>query len=309
MYESKLVASLKANGKILREFKDTVYIPFGSEYQFLLKNLHTQRAVVNIFVDGTNVVEGGLVINAGQEVNLERYIKNGNLTEGNRFKFIKRTAAIEDGPRDIKIEDGLIRIEFQYEQPRPVINLNNIVGGLQYPPGVRGMTSEYPGVTDKYSKSINNSWIQASGATYSTNVNGAMRGVDFSSNGAATAQAASAQVDKYCADNGIVNKMEMHDGAATMDWMDAEVTRSVNDVGITVPGSKSTQKFQHVTMGIMETEKHSMVIKLLGETPDNKPVLQPVTVERKPECVTCGKKNKAHAKFCTECGTALEIFA
>ena len=309
MYESKLVASLKANGKILREFKDTVYIPFGSEYQFLLKNLHTQRAVVNIFVDGTNVVEGGLVINAGQEVNLERYIKNGNLTEGNRFKFIERTAAIEDGPRGIKLEDGLIRIEFQYEQPRPVINLNNIVGGLQYPPGVRGMTSEYPGVTDKYSKSINHSWIQASGATYSTNVNGAMRGVDFSSNGAATAQAASAQVDKYCADNGIVNKMEMHDGAATMDWMDAEVTRSVNDVGITVPGSKSTQKFQHVTMGIMETEKHSMVIKLLGETPDNKPVLQPVTVERKPECVTCGKKNKAHAKFCTECGTALEIFA
>jgi tRNA(Ile2) C34 agmatinyltransferase TiaS len=62
-------------------------------------------------------------------------------------------------------------------------------------------------------------------------------------------------------------------------------------------------------MGAMEAEKHSMVIKLLGETPDNKPVLQPVTVERKPECVTCGKKNKATAKFCTECGTALEIFA
>jgi hypothetical protein len=305
MYSNKLVASLKANGKILREFKDTVYIPFGSEYSFLLKNLHTQRAVVNIFIDGDNIVEGGLVINAGQEVNLERYIKNGNLTEGNRFKFIERTAAIEDGPRGIKLEDGLIRIEFQYEQPRPVINLNNIVGGLQYPPGVRGMTSEYPGVADKYSKSINNSW----GTSYSANVNGAMRGVDFSSNGAATAQAASAQVDKYCADNGIVNKMEMHDGAATMDWMDAEVTRSVNDVGITVPGSKSTQKFQHVTMGIMESEKHSMVIKLLGETPNNKPVLTPVTVERKPECVTCGKKNKAHAKFCTECGTALEIFA
>jgi tRNA(Ile2) C34 agmatinyltransferase TiaS len=62
-------------------------------------------------------------------------------------------------------------------------------------------------------------------------------------------------------------------------------------------------------MGIMETEKHSMVIKLLGETPDNKPVLKPVTVERKPKCTTCGKQNKAHAKFCVECGTALEIFA
>ena len=127
-----------------------------------------------------------------------------------------------------------------------------------------------------------------------------MRGVDFSKNGEVTAQAASAAVDKYCADNGIVNKIEAHDGMATMDW---------NDVGITVPGSKSTQKFQTVTMGTMELEKHSMVIKLLGETPDNKPVTKPVTVERKPECITCGKKNKAHAKFCTECGTALEIFA
>ena len=117
MYQSKLVASLKANGKILREFKDTVYIPFGSEYSFLLKNLHTQRAVVNIFIDGDNIVDGGLVINAGQEVNLERYVKNGNLTEGNRFKFIERTQAVEDGPRGIKLEDGLVRIEFQYEKP------------------------------------------------------------------------------------------------------------------------------------------------------------------------------------------------
>ena len=305
MYNQKLVASLKANGRILREFKDTVYIPFGSEYSFLLKNLHTQRAVVNIFIDGDNIVEGGLVIAAGQEVNLERYIKNGNLTEGNRFKFIERTQAIEDGPRGVKLEDGLIRIEFQYEKPplrvgdlpRSVFNhidFNNISGNMG--------TSQYPGVTDKYSKSINSSWIQASGTSYATNVNGAMRGVDFSSNGQATAQAASAAVDNYCADNGIINKTELHDGAATMDWCQ-------NEVGITVPGSKSTQKFQTVTMGVMETEKHSMVIKLLGETPNNKPVLKPITVKAKPKCVTCGHQNKATAKFCTECGTALEIFA
>jgi hypothetical protein len=282
MYQSKLVASLKANGKILREFKDTVYIPFGSEYSFLLKNLHTQRAVVNIFIDGDDVVEGGVVLEPGREVDLERYIKNGNLTEGNRFKFIERTAAIENGPRGVKLEDGLIRIEFQYEQPRPVIdrmrdqwNTKNI--GSIYPQG------GFHGATPT-----------------SYNVNGTLRSVDWSKNGEVTAQAATTAVDNYCVDNGIINHMELHDGAATMDW---------NDVGITVPGSKSTQKFIHVTMGAMEAEKHSMVIKLLGETPDNKPVLKPVTVERKPKCVTCGKQNKASAKFCTECGTALEIFA
>lgn len=317
MYQSKLVASLKANGKILREFKDTVYIPFGSEYSFLIKNLNTTRALVNIFIDGEDVIEGGLVLSAGQEVDLERYVKNGNLSAGNKFKFIERTAAIENGPRGAKLEDGLVRIEFQYEKPRPVINVNQIFGNNSsafYPPGVRGWTdtasgtsaSEYPGVTDRYSKSSTGGWIQASGATLNqVNVGGVLRGVDYSKNGEVTAQAASAAVDKYCADNGIKNTMDAHDGMATMDWCDAPV----NDVGITVPGSKSTQKFQTCTMGEMEAERHTIVLKLLGETPDNKPVTKPVTVQHKPKCVTCGKQNKAHAKFCVECGTALEIFA
>ena len=303
MYQSKLVASLKANGKILREFKDTVYIPFGSEYSFLLKNLHTQRALVNIFIDGNNVVEGGLVIDPGREVDLERYIKNGNLSEGNRFKFIERTAAIEDGPRGVKLEDGLIRIEFQYEQPRPVLNINNDFF-KQYPPGVRGglwNDTMYGGMTGISGSTGDRFSVNASGAQYSTNVGGVMRGVDFSKGESVRATAASA-INQVAPQSS-----ELHDGMATMDWMTMEQT--VNDVGITVPGSKSTQKFQTVTMGAMEAEKHSMVIKLLGETADNKPVLKPVTVERKPECVTCGKKNKAHAKFCTECGTALEIFA
>jgi hypothetical protein len=53
MYSNKLVASIKSNGKILREFNDKVYVPFGTEYSILIKNLNTVRASVNIFVDGT----------------------------------------------------------------------------------------------------------------------------------------------------------------------------------------------------------------------------------------------------------------
>lgn len=286
MYQSKLVASLKANGKILREFKDTVYIPFGSEYSFLIKNLNTTRALVNIFIDGTDVIEGGLVLNAGQEVDLERYVKNGNLSAGNRFKFIERTQAIEDGPRGAKLEDGLVRIEFQFEKPYvPPLNRGWIVASG----GIGGS------IGDQY----------ATNTPTSFNVNGALRSADFSQNGQVMAQAASAAVDKYCADNGIVNKCEVHDGMATMDWMAAPK----NDIGITVPGSRSEQKFQTTHMGAMEAEKHTIVLKLLGETPDNRPVLQPVNVKMKPECSTCGKLNKANSKFCTECGTALRIFA
>jgi rRNA maturation endonuclease Nob1 len=79
----------------------------------------------------------------------------------------------------------------------------------------------------------------------------------------------------------------------------------VNDVGITVPGSKSEQKFSTTYVGALESTKHSMVFKLLG----GEYIKQAVTVKHKPKCVTCGKQNKATSKFCQECGTALEIFA
>ncbi len=252
MYESKLAAAIKVNGKVLREFKDTVHIPFGSEYTILLKNLNTTRAVVNVFIDGDDTVPGGLVIDPGREVDLERWVKNGNLTEGNRFKFIERTGSVEQH-RGIGIEDGLVRVEFQFEQPRPVIN---------------------PG------------WITASGSNNIYPQGGIMRGSKMSGVGS-TGDWAGPSYDITCS-------------TATS----AGVNYSNNDVGITVPGSHSTQKFQTTYVGALESVKHSMVFKLFGGTMPN-----PITVKHKPKCVTCGKQNKFNAKFCQECGTALEIFA
>ena len=277
MYNQKLIASLKANGKILREYKDTVYCPFGQEYSILLKNLNTVRAVVNVYIDGENVVPGGLVLNAGQEVDLERSIKNGNLTEGNRFKFIERTGAVEQH-RGVKLEDGIVRIEYQFEIPRPVIHV----------------TDNFWLKSSGYDRSKN----QVGTTNASFNVNGIMRSVDYSAGESMKATASSAINSTLQTMN--ISAMAAHDGMTTMDW---------NDAGITVPGSKSEQRFQTATIGALDPQTYSIVLKILGETPDNEPVRKPVTTKHKPKCVTCGKQNKATAKFCTECGTALEIFA
>ena len=276
MYGNKLAAAIKVNGKVLREFKDTVYIPFGSEYSILVKNLEGRRAVVNVYIDGDNAVPNGLVLGPNQEVELERKIVNNNLREGNRFKFIERTENIENSPRGIKLEDGLIRIEHQFELPRPIVNIPT-----------------WTTTTTTWDTSF---------PTYKTyNVNGALRGADFS-NGEQVRAMASTATTATLNSMGISASSEVHDGMATMDSY-------VSDVGITVPGSKSTQTFQTAYIGALESAKHTMVIKLVGDLGDNKPVVKPVTVKHKPKCVTCGKQNKAHAKFCQECGTALEIFA
>lgn len=273
MYSNRAACAIKVNGKVLREFKDTVFIPFGSEYSILIKNLSTRRAIFNIYVDGDNIVPSGLVLNAGQEVDLERAIRNNNLTEGNRFKFIERTGAVEEH-RGIKLEDGLIRIEYQFEKeyPKPVYRQTNY--GLN--PGPYWDNTPY-----LRTWCASNSVGEVKGMASSVRSSGCMS----------------------------VDSMMVGSSAVADASFQSFNAAPQNEAGITVPGSKSEQKFTTVSNFALDAEKHSMIIKLLGETEDNKPVVAPVTVKHKPKCVTCGKQNKATAKFCTECGTALEIFA
>lgn len=276
MYANKLAAAIKVSGRVLREHKDSVYIPFGSEYSILLKNLNTVRALINIYIDGDNIVPGGLVLNAGQEIDLQRAIRNGNLTEGNKFKFIERTSNIEDH-RGVKLEDGLIRVEFQFEKifkRQDGIQWNNIKLGQPY----------YGDPTWTASNSVLRSCdsyqhpgVVCSDMTYTSAINTMMVGSATLSASSATAQSFNAAPQ--------------------------------NEAGITVAGSKSEQKFTTVSNFTCEPEKHSIVLKLLGETTDNKEVREPITVKAKPKCTTCGKQNKATAKFCSECGTALVIYA
>lgn len=281
MYNQKLVASIKCNNQILREYKDAVYIKFGSEYSILLKNLNTVRALVNIFIDGTNVVEGGLVLNAGQTLDLERSIKNNNLTTGNKFKFIERTGAVENH-RGVKLEDGLIRIEYQFEKvyvpSRPLKHTF-----LPKPP----YWDDYygSGTYQNASPLIGSSSMHGMSAGYGSTLGGG---------GSVTAS----NNVSYAADVGALS--------ASLTSAQNAVE---NEAGITVAGSKSEQQFVTVSDFSVETEKHSIVLKLLGETESNKPVVKPVTVKAKPKCTTCGKQNKATAKFCNQCGTSLEIFA
>jgi hypothetical protein len=277
MYNNKFVATIKSGGKVLRELNDTVYLPFGCEYSVLLKNLNTVRAEVKISIDDEDVLNGNtIVVNPNSDVELERFLKD--LDKGNRFKFIERSASVEQH-RGVGSADGLIRIEWQFEKPRPIYTVR---------------PDPFPSPWIAASSGVGGSSISAT----SYNVNGLMRSVDFSK-GEATKAYASAAADVTLAQMGYATNA-VHDGMATMDWAPA------NDVGITVPGSMSSQRFTTVASFPLEDQKHVIVLQLKGETKDNK-VTAPVTVKAKPKCVTCGKVNKATAKFCSNCGTALEI--
>lgn len=275
MYSNKLAVAVKSNGKVLREFKDTVYVPFGTEYTLLIKNLNSVRALVDVSIDGTDVGGGvSFVIPANGEIELERFITNGNMSAGNRFKFIERTGAIE-AHKGIGISDGLVRISYQFEKAAPAY--------------------VSPTKCDAYPLTMRNDFYFGQNTPMYRGTTG-----DVHYKGLLGSTVCNQTYDSYSLNDCTV-------GAAASTVTQNAVNLSTNEVGITVPGSLSTQQFSQVSSFQTEKEEFVMVIRLLGETEAGKQVKAPVTVKTKPRCVTCGHQNKATAKFCSECGTSLEI--
>lgn len=305
MYNNKLAVAIKSAGKVLREFQDQVYVPFNSEYSILIKNLNSTRALVRVMVDETEVCSDGLVINPNSSLELERFVKN--LDKGNRFKFIERTGKIED-TRGIKIEDGLIRVEFQFEKV-----VEKVTHEVHH---------EYIHHYDRYWWDDwywwdNRHWRRDPPppyrVTYRSDCGGYGSGIASSGSSGLVGSSSGSVVRSLMnsGDGSVAVNLCNASGAGsagnvmstpTMDSMDIS-----NEAGITVPGSISNQQFTTVSDFEVEDTKHVMVIKLLGETGKGKKVRTPVTVKSKQKCVTCGHLNKATAKFCVECGTALEI--
>lgn len=269
MYSNKLAVAIKANNKVLREFGEKVYVPFGTEYKILIKNLNTVKAIVNVTIDGTKATEVALIIDAGKEVDFERFLKK-DLNKGNKFKFIERTSAIEKH-KGVGLEDGLINVEFQFEQV------------VQYNPFVlcdfsRPFQHNYPFVIS----------------------GGLQPNLVISTNNTSTTSVVLNSEPEY-------ERVQSEQFRVMPKSLNFKSSVPQSENGITVPGSISEQKFVPATIGQLENIKHNMVIKLVGETEDNQPVVKPVTVDIKPVCVTCGKKNKATNQFCGGCGSSLQI--
>lgn len=121
VYSKNFVVAIKVAGRILREHKDFVLLPFGAEYSVLIKNLNAVRAKFKLSIDGTDATSGTwIVVPPNSDVEMERFITNGNWDSGNRFKFIERTSEIE-AHRGVKVDDGLVRVEYQTEIVHPVV--------------------------------------------------------------------------------------------------------------------------------------------------------------------------------------------
>ena len=290
MFANKLVVAIKANGKVLREFGDVVKLPYGSEFSILVKNLNNKRVKFILYIDGTDVLDGTeIIVNENSEIELKRFIRNSNMNEGNAFKFIERTISIEDGPRGIKIEDGIVRVEYWFEETPQVVYKPQIVWVAEYQKYMP-VSNPYGNNGPYWNKGISGAPGSLATDIYPNNItnNIITRGIDSATYGSVTGavtQSATA-----------VNNIQTN-----------SATVLNNDAGITVPGSKVEQKFQTVYGFKSEVQSYVIILKLVGVVGETV-VTKPITVAHKPTCTTCGKINKASSAFCSQCGTALKLF-
>jgi hypothetical protein len=82
-------------------------------------------------------------------------------------------------------------------------------------------------------------------------------------------------------------------------------TASINDIGITVKGSKSNQNFQSGYIGELEDISHVIILKLSGYKEDKTEVTSYISKKIKLECENCGMICKSSFDYCPRCGTLL----
>lgn len=118
MFKKNFIACVKSEGKILREVSEdgltNVFLPFGSEYSLLLKNQESRKAVVNIDIDGKDVLGGSrVVLTPNSSTELLGELEGSCVF--NKFKFIEKTDQIKNYRGDFP-DDGFVRIEFKFEK-------------------------------------------------------------------------------------------------------------------------------------------------------------------------------------------------
>jgi len=279
-YKDNFVVEVKHKGKILRIRDGAIYLPFGSEYSLLLKNLNSRKASVKVHIDGQDVLDySSLILDPNSSTELEGFL-SGTVAR-NKFKFIKKTKEIQEHRGD-KLDDGLIRVEFAFEKPkrRQIISERHEYHYHHY---------DYYHWWPQFTYHWNSKTICGSDGTSESsgdNISSSMRSVIGSVKD-------SESQTTYCYN-------------AQMDSLGVEsIGQPLDDEGITVKGSECHQQFRYGSIGELE-QSQVIIINLKGMSKTGSTVEKPVTVKTKLVCSSCGKKCKSSFKFCPDCGTFLE---
>lgn len=291
MYKSHFAAAVMVDNEIVREVRkdgaDVIYLPFGTDYQIRLKNLDFRRAVVSISIDGEDVLDGSqLVLDGNSTTDLKGFLDAKKNLAHNAFRFIEKTEKVSEH-RGNRVDDGLLRIEVQFEEALPEIE--QIIKWPAHQP-YDPWYPWYPGYPHYHQPF----WHSSGGALGTSGGTNILRGQSLAWSEGSDA------VNNYSI-NCSITPPEVDAPKEALP----PTTNTTNDAGITVSGSVVDQAFTTTVVRKLAAEKTVIVFQLRGKCVDGRPVVVPLLVKSKIECKTCGTISKSGVKFCKECGTCL----
>jgi len=294
MYRDSYIVALMVNGKIQKESDDgTVLIPFGSEYVIRLKNKLRKRAIADVWLDG-RIAAKGIVIDANGTVDLERFVEDGNFSEGKRFKLARLSDPKVDQPNDS--ENGIVEVNFYPEKDPPVV-VNQIVTHEYKHNCLHGAnwighcsyccnyawcsTCRPPFYYKTFTAGTTPDWGQATSGGNITVNGGLSSGQVFTSNNSMPMNASySASVDGVQA-------------SITSNNLDlSKASNSLGEAAATVEGSTSLQKFSSIHIDVDRSKPTTIRLTVKG-------------LSKVLDVCSCGYKRKKDVKFCPYDATKL----
>jgi hypothetical protein len=287
-----------------KETDPKIYLSKQTEFQIELFNPTTESILAKITLNGNVISQGGLVINPGQRIFLDRY-----LDVAKKFLFDTYEVSNTQEVKEAIVNNGDFKVEFYREmKPRvrnPILTLGigrSIFGGPNYDQGIIRYSSNSTGGYVHNSTTTPIATFTTSsndvGSSYTTT------GLNLTGNISNTSTVSS----------NTLYSSTIADGTITMDWMGDEKsvdlsiprTRSLKakksksiETGRVEEGSDSDQKFKTVNKDFEWFAFHTIEAKLL---PVSQKVNTAEDINVKVYCTNCGAKLGKGDRFCSSCG-------
>lgn len=263
------------------------YLQKGQEFQIELANPTTDVVLAKIILNGKAISQGGLVLNPGQRVFLDRYLDVAK-------KFLFDTYEVS-GSAEMKAaiaNNGDFRVEF-YRERQPYLNQYNGILTISDNSFKLGNYNGGSGTPSQFLRSSNSAGITGSISNTSN--------ISYLSNSM---------------DNIPPSVTSYSSGEATLDWMNPNTeepapmkkSRSLApsslraksiETGRVEKGSDSKQELKYVNKSFEYTAFHTIEYKML-------PVSQKINtvddINVKRYCTQCGAKAGKTDNFCASCG-------
>lgn len=271
MFKNSFAVAIKHNGQVLSENKESVFLPFGSEYSISLKNLNSLTAFVKIFIDGKEVTPlRGIEMDPKQSFDINRFYDKNN-----SFKFIELTEEIKK-QRGSDLEDSLVRVEVRFDEAESLFDKMNRLEKTTIGPSIgRDISFPEPYIVDGGPGSL----FPPGGLVPQPSICDSIRyqAKDFTGDMTTAATATFA-------------------------------SNGDNARGITVSGSPAQEAYpgkESYSKQMRSLSSETIFNFLLTGFQDNQVIDTAVTNKSKKICPTCGKKYKYKYNYCPMDGTYL----